>query len=155
MQGSSAVKKMISRCVTCRRLRGRVVEQIMADLPSDRLKEEPPFTHCGVDIFGPFFIKERRNTLKRYEALFTCLASHAIHIEMIKNMDTDSSILALRRFIGRHGNIRTIQCDSGSNFVGAERESKLNVGRRSIRRKLGSSCYKTVLIGFSGKGILH
>ena len=155
MQGSSAVKKMISRCVTCRRLRERVDEQIMADLPHDRLKEEPPFTHCGVDIFGPFLIKERRNTLKRYGALFTCLASCAIHIEMIKNMDTDSFILALRRFIGTLGNIKTIRCDNGSNFVGAERESKLNVGRRSIRRKLGSSCCKTVLIGFSGKGILH
>ena len=64
MQGSSPVKKMISRCVTCRRLRGRVGEQITADLPHDRLKEEPPFNHCGVDIFGPFLIKERRNTLK-------------------------------------------------------------------------------------------
>ena len=91
----------------------------MADLPHDRLKEEPPFIHCGVDIFGPFLIKERRNTLKRYGALCTCLASRAIHIEMIKSMDTDSFILALRRFIGRRGNIRKIRCD---NFVGAERE---------------------------------
>ena len=56
----------------------------MADLPHDRLKKEPKFTHCGVDIFGPFLIKERRNTLNRYGALFTCLASRAIHIEMIK-----------------------------------------------------------------------
>ena len=105
MQGSLAVKKMISRCVTCRRLRGRVGEQIVADLPHDILKEEPLFTNCEVNIFGPFLIKERSNTLKRYGALFTCLASHAIHIEMIKNMDTDSFMLALRRFIGRHGNI--------------------------------------------------
>ena len=146
---------MISRCLTSRRLRGKDGEQIMADLPHDRLKEEPQFTHCGLDIFGPFLIKERRNTLKRYGALFTFLASRAIHIEMIKNMDTDSFILALRRFIGRRGNIKTIRCDNGSNFVGAERESKLNVARRSIRRKLRSSCCKTVLIGFSGKGILH
>ena len=64
MEGSSAVKKVISRCVTYRSLRGRVGEEIMADLPHDRLKEEPPFTHCGVDTFGLFLIKERRNTLK-------------------------------------------------------------------------------------------
>ena len=64
MEGSSAVKKVISRRVTYRSLRGRVGEEIMADLPHDRLKEEPPFTHCGVDTFGPFLIKERRNTLK-------------------------------------------------------------------------------------------
>ena len=90
IQGSSAVKKVISRCVICRRLRGRVGEQIMADLPHEKLKEEFPFTHCGVNIFGPFLIKDRRNTMKRYGALFTYLASCAIHIEMIKNMDTGS-----------------------------------------------------------------
>ena len=94
----------------------------MADLPHDRLEKEPSFTHCGVDIFGSFLIKERRNTSKRYGALFTCLARRAIHIEMIKNMDTDFFILALKRFIGRRGNIRIIRCNSESNFVGAERE---------------------------------
>ena len=123
MQGSSAVKNVISRCVICRRLRGRAGEQIMTNLLHERLKEEPPFTHCGVDIFGSFLIKERRNTLQRYGALFTYLASGAIHIKMIKNMDTDSFILELNgRFNGRCGNIRTIRCDNGSNFVGAKRE---------------------------------
>ena len=71
VQGNSAVKEVISRCFTRRRLRGKVGKQIMADLPQDRLKEEPPFTYCGVDMFGPFEIKKRRNTLKRYGALFT------------------------------------------------------------------------------------
>ena len=54
--------------------------------------------------------------------LFTCLVSHAIHIKMTKSMETDSFILALRRFVARRGNVRTIRCDNGSNFVGAERE---------------------------------
>ena len=54
--------------------------------------------------------------------LFTCLMSCAVHIEMTKTMDTDSFILALRRFIGRRGNVRSIRCDNGSNFMGAERE---------------------------------
>ena len=80
----------------------------MADVPQDRLKQEPPFTYCGVDIFGPVQIKERRNTLKRYGALFICLVSHAIHIEMTKSMDTNFFILALRRFIAKCGNIKSI-----------------------------------------------
>ena len=122
IQGNSAVKEIISRCVTCRRLRGKVGKQIMADLPQDRQKEEPPFTYCGVDMFGPFEIKETRNTSKRYQALFTCLVSRAIHIEMTKSMNSDSFILALRRFIARLGDIRSIRCDNGSNFIGAEKE---------------------------------
>ena len=89
----------------------------MADLPQDRLKEVASIylLWCG---HGPFEIKERRNTLKRYGALFTCLASRAIHIEMTKGMITDSFILALRHFIARRGNIRSIRCDNGSNFAG-------------------------------------
>ena len=93
LQGNSFAKQIISKCVTCRRLRGRVGEQLMADLPSDRFQKEPPFTPCGVDMFGPFHIKERRNTLKRYGVLFTCLVNRLVHIEMTKTMDTDSSSL--------------------------------------------------------------
>ena len=122
LQGNSLAKQIISKCVTCRILRGRVGKQVMADLPSDRFQEEPPFTHCGVDMFGPFHINERRNTLKRYGVLFTCLLSRAVHIEMTKTLATDSFILALRRFIARRDNVRSIRCDNGSNFVGAESE---------------------------------
>ena len=41
---------------------------------------------------------------------------------MSKSMDTDSFILALRRFIVRRDNVRNIRCDNGNNFVGAETE---------------------------------
>ena len=37
-------------------------------------------------------------------------------------METDSFIQALRRLIGRRGNIRTTRFDNGSNVVGAEKE---------------------------------
>ena len=73
-------------------------------------------------MFGPSIIKERRSEVKRYGALFTCMASRAVHIEMIFTLDADSFIQALRRVIARRGNIRTIWSDNGSNFIGAERE---------------------------------
>ena len=41
----------------------------MADLPIDRTIDEPTFTNCGVDMFGPFLIKEGRKELKRYGAI--------------------------------------------------------------------------------------
>ena len=97
-------------------------EQKMADLPNDRTLEGPPFTKCGVDIFGPFLIKEGRKELKIHRALFTCLASRTVHIECTCSMDTDSFIQALRRFISRRGNIRVLRSDNGSNFVGVQKE---------------------------------
>ena len=61
---NSAVKKVISNSVECRRFRGRVGEQKMTNLPACRLKEAAPFTHGGVDMFGPFTVKQRRSTVK-------------------------------------------------------------------------------------------
>ena len=53
----------------------------MADLPKDRMCIDPPFTYCGVDIFGLFVVKDDRKEVKKHGALYTCLSSRAIHIE--------------------------------------------------------------------------
>jgi len=116
------VSSLISKCVSCMRLRGTVLDQKMADLPKDRLEPSPPFTYCAVDYFGPFYIKERRSVLKRYGVIFTCMASRAVHLESANSMDTDSFINALRRFIAVRGPIRQLRSDMGTNFVGAKRE---------------------------------
>ena len=42
----------------CRKLRGKFGDQKMSDLPKERC-QAAPFTHCGVDMFGPFIIRER------------------------------------------------------------------------------------------------
>ena len=54
VDANSAMKNIIYNCVVCHRYRGRFGEQKMADLPSRRLNESVPFTHCGTDMFGPF-----------------------------------------------------------------------------------------------------
>ena len=61
---NSAIKKVISNCVECQRFRGIVGEQKMANLPACSSKETAPFTHCGVDMFGSFTVKQRRSTVK-------------------------------------------------------------------------------------------
>ena len=118
------VSRMIHECVTCRRLRAKVQEQKMADLPEDRLTPTPPFIYCGVDYFGPWYVKEGRKELKRYGVLLTCLVTRAIHLEVANSLETDSYINALRRFICRRGPVRQMRSDNGSNFIGARRELK-------------------------------
>ena len=71
----------------------------MDNLPSSRLMEVPPFTYCGVDMFGPFIIRQRRSEVKQHGAMFTCMNTRAIHIEVTHSLDTDSFIQALRRMI--------------------------------------------------------
>lgn len=126
---SGAIASAISKCVKCRKLRGAVQEQRMAELPDDRVEPAPPFTNSAVDCFGPFIIKEGRKELKRYGVLFTCMASRAIHIEVAATLETDSFINALRRFLCRRGPIRQLRSDQGTNFVGARRELKEGLDR--------------------------
>ena len=119
------VASCIHRCVTCRKLRRRILDQKMADLPVQRIEPSPPFTYVGIDCFGPFIVKDRRSELKRYGLIFTCMASRAVHLECLDDMSTDSFINGLRCFIALRGPVRTIFCDRGSNFVGAATELKL------------------------------
>lgn len=91
----------------------------MNDLPPDRFDNVPAFTHCAVDLFGSFFIKDRCQELQRYGILCTCLTSHAIHLDTINSLDTDSFIHALRRFLSIRGPICTLRSDWGTNIIGA------------------------------------
>ncbi|XP_032412291.1 uncharacterized protein LOC116718056 [Xiphophorus hellerii] len=125
ISANSAARKILSDCVTCRRNRGKLLEQKMADLPQERVKpDKPPFLDVCVDYFGPIDVKRGRSLLKRYGVLFTCPTSRAVHLEVAHTLDTDSCINAIRRFICRRGPVSSIRSDHGTNFVGANRELK-------------------------------
>ena len=102
---------------------------IMSELPIERLSVvDQPFAHTGADYFGPLLVKLNKKNranqavAKRYAAIFTCLSSHTLHIELAENLSTDSCILALCRFISRSGYPQSITSDNGTNFVRAQRE---------------------------------
>ena len=127
-KGSSAIKNFINQCVTCRRLRGKCQDQLMADLPPDRLEETPPFTNVGIDLFGPYLIHDgkttrtQRSTKKVWGLMITCLVSRAIHIELVPYLDTPSLQLALRRFYALRGTCKRIRSDQGTNLMGARNQ---------------------------------
>lgn len=122
-RANAAARNILSSCVACRRYRGKLGEQKMADLPKERLQTDlPPFTNVGIDYFGPFEVKRGRSLIKRYGVIFTCMASRAVHLEMAYSLDTSSCINAIRRFISRRGQVSHIKSDNGTNFIGAERE---------------------------------
>ena len=124
-QANSAARKIIKKCMTCQRQRQKPGMQKMSDLPVDRIAADlPPFTHVGVDYFGPLEVKRGRSLAKRYGVLFTCLTCRAVHLEVAYSLDTDSCINAIRRFICRRGQVKEIRSDNGTNFVSSNRELK-------------------------------
>ncbi|XP_048095664.1 uncharacterized protein LOC125292430 [Alosa alosa] len=137
--GKRCIRGTLFKCVTCRRLRGKIEDQMMADLPADRLQVAPPFTYIGLDVFGPWEVTYRRTrggqaSNKRWAVLFTCLCVRAVHIEVIETLSASSFINALRRFFSIRGTAKQIRSDRGTNFTGASKE--LDLEDTSIQRYL-------------------
>ncbi len=120
---TNLVKKVIRSCVTCIRYRAVTSEQVMGNLPLERVAISRPFTHTGVDFAGPFTVKciGHRSAIrfKSYIAVFVCFSTKAIHLEVVSQLTTDHFLCSLSRFIARRGKPATISSDNGTNFVGA------------------------------------
>ena len=61
----------------------------------------------------------------------------AVHIEVVFDYTSTTFIAALRRFVSRRGKPRTIYCDNGTTFKGAESElhrlfNKVSINGREI-----------------------
>ena len=142
LRGRALVRQILSKCISCRKRNTPALQQAMADLPKERLVPyHPPFTFTGLDFFGPFYVKRARSVIKVYGCIFVCFNSRAVHIEDVSSLETDTFILALRRFISVRGCPKEIWSDNGTNFTGAERELRRSVrelNEEQIRRELHS-----------------
>jgi hypothetical protein len=121
----SLVRKIIFECVKCFKTRPRRFIQKMGDLPSVRIEPTRPFINVGIDYAGHILIKQgnkRSKPVKSYIALFICLATKAVHMELVGDLTSESFTNALKRFLSRRGNVLNIYCDNGTNFVGAKNE---------------------------------
>lgn len=119
----AAVKRAKSNCQQCKNNRAKPKPPIMGQLPVDRLQPYVrPFTYTGLDYFGPMYVTIGRRREKRWAALFTCLTTRAIHIELAADLSTDACIICIRNFVNRRGVPVKIRSDMGTNFVGADGE---------------------------------
>ena len=129
----SLVYKTCKDCITCKKLFAPSGVQKMADLPEERLQyDKLPFDHVSVDCFGPYSVKYRRTTCKRYGCVFTCHNTRAIHIEKLDDLSCESFINGMRRFISRRGKPSLIKSDRGTNFTAAESELRKSMQKFDV-----------------------
>jgi len=93
--------KAVNKCIRCFRMKPRVVEHIMADLPKSLA-----LTFAGARSKPPV----------------KCFATKAIHLELIKDLSTVSFLHGLKRFICTRRWPRKIWSHNETNFVGARNE---------------------------------
>ena len=121
------VKKVIHRCVYCRRKLEMRCKQRMGPLPIERLKPCPVFSNVGVDYFGPFTIRgevQKRVHGECYGVIFVCLIVGAAYVDVAVDYSTDGFMQVLRRFISLRGSPTRIYSDDGTQLVGASNELK-------------------------------
>ncbi|XP_045446731.1 uncharacterized protein LOC123654918 [Melitaea cinxia] len=121
-----AVRRVLSKCIKCYRLHPQPLQPFMSDLPAYRVNQVKPFSVVGVDFGGPFRIKlgphRGAKIDKAYLCVFVCLATKAVHLEVVSTLSADGFIATLRRFVARRGRCTTIHADCGTNFVGARNQ---------------------------------
>ena len=68
------------------------------DLPVERVSDDPPFIHVGIDFAGLPYIRAHNssNEIKVYIYLITCTSTRAIHLELTDMLTADSFLLAFR-----------------------------------------------------------
>ena len=120
-------RRTCSQCVTCRRHRPQTQHQLMGELPSQRVNHNgPPFTHTGMDYAGPFTLKLGRVRkpvkVEAYICVFVCMATKAVHLEVVSDQTTAAFQAALQRFVARRGCPDHLYSDNGANFVGARND---------------------------------
>lgn len=122
------IKKEFRSCVRCIRCKGKTMTQVMADLPIQRVNSCPIFSHVGVDLAGPVLLKasplRTASVMKHWIALFICLATKLVHLELLPSLSTKTFLEAFTRFVSRRGMPESLLSDNGSNFIGADRALK-------------------------------
>lgn len=128
IQSKRAALKVVKSCVRCIRYAQINQEQLMSDLPKERLTVAPPFTYCGVDHFGPVKLKRFEGRCKTivqgYVAVFVCMTTKMIHLECCSDLTTEKFIWALTRFSSVYRVPKVMMSDNGRTFVGAKNELK-------------------------------
>ena len=119
-------REICQGCFLCRRRSPRPLQQKMGQLPAPRVNKSLIFTHVGVDYAGPFWLKtghpRRPIRVKGYLAVFVCLATKAVHLEVVSSKSTAAFVATLKRLISRRSSPSHLYSDNGSNFIGAKNE---------------------------------
>ena len=119
---TSAIKKIVWDCDFCRILRARPYSYPMQPpLPRERLVAERPFAVCGVDYSGPHYVKQGRSSLKVWIALFTCMVSRAIHLEIVPNLSSEAFLQVLETMSWKKAPPKVLLSDNATCFTGANK----------------------------------
>uniref|UniRef100_A0A914ELN7 Integrase catalytic domain-containing protein n=1 Tax=Acrobeloides nanus TaxID=290746 RepID=A0A914ELN7_9BILA len=118
--GCKNQRAFLGQCLGCRRALLKPFElPQMSELPAERVTRSVPFTFIGLDNFGPMYTKDSKDSkepMKIWGLILTCMATRAVHLELVRDLTPHAFILALRRAFGRRTIPRMIVSDNSTTF---------------------------------------
>ena len=148
LRGRETVRRIFRHCVVCRRYDAVPCKPSkFAELPSNRVSDDLPFSHIGLDFAGPLHVKDQlartenssRNTTKVYICLFTCASTRAVHLELTRGLTAQDFLLAFRRFASRRGLPAKIQSDNAKTFQSSSKEIRNITRSPEVSSYLGNN----------------
>ena len=75
----------------------------------------------GVDFAGPIKYHDKgKKEKKSYLVMFACSSTRAVHLELVRSLETEEFIICLKKFIARMGRSELVCSDDGSTFKAAK-----------------------------------
>lgn len=103
-QGRQLIKRIISECVTCRKIQGPPFRSAPTPpLPKSRFQQSQAFRFTGIDYAGPLYVRNQGNqtSSKMYICIFTCATVRALHLELVEYQTTQAFLRAFIIFWSR------------------------------------------------------
>ena len=151
----STIKSYLQSCAVCKKRRCRPQPPLMGELPESRFDSRHAFSSVGMDFFGPVQVRVGRKIERRYVLLITCLASRALHLEVTPSLDTESFLLALRRFIARRGRPSHIFSDNWRSFKRADKELREALRKWNTEQIANTMTQRNIKWSFNPPGAPH
>ena len=124
-QGRQLVKRIISKCVTSRKIQGPPFRSVPTPpLSKSRVLQSQAFQFTGIGYAGPLYVRDQGNqtSSKVYICLFTCAAVRALHLELVEDQTTHAFLRAFRRLISRRGVPECIISENAKTFKAGAQE---------------------------------
>ncbi|XP_037929746.1 uncharacterized protein LOC119664302 [Teleopsis dalmanni] len=91
IKGKIMARNIVHSCVICSKAKPKLMDQLMGNLPTDRVTLTKPFFTTGVDYCGPIWIHYKirgKKPTKAYLAVFCCFATKTVHLEVVSDQST-------------------------------------------------------------------
>ena len=122
-QGRQLVERIISKCVTCRKIQGPPFRSVPTPpLPKSRVLQSKAFQFTGIDYAGPLYVRHQGNqtSSKVYICLFTWAAVRALNFELVEDQTTQA-------FLGHSEDLLVDELFPDVSFRTMQKPSKLEL----------------------------